>query len=113
MPHCIIEYSQKLESSLDIKALVQCVHSSTLASGLFSEQAIKSRAIAYEHYQTGGSDGPFIHITIRLFDGRTGEQKAALSRAVLDDVIGQMKDVGSVTVEIVDIDKASYSSHPG
>ncbi len=111
MPHCIIEYSKALESTLNIKTLVQCVHSSVAASGLFSEKAIKTRAIAYPHHQTATSEGSFIHITIRLFDGRTEEQKIALSHAVLDDAVRQVKDVASITVETVNIHKASYASH--
>ncbi len=112
MPHCIIEYAQELESSLDIKALVQCVHESAMASGLFSEKAIKTRAIAVEYFRTGTSEQAFIHVTVRLFDGRTTEQKAALSRAVLEDVIGLVGKLKNVTVEITEIDQACYSSRP-
>jgi 5-carboxymethyl-2-hydroxymuconate isomerase len=54
---------------------VRVVHSSVFASGLFEEASINSRAIEFAYYQTGLSDTSFIHITLKILQGRNHQQK--------------------------------------
>ncbi len=107
MPHCIIEYSDDLEG----KPLVEAVHQSALDSGLFSSLGsdIKVRAMPYSHYKTGSIEISFVHVTLKILSGRTGEQKSSLTEKVLKQ-LKALNFIGcSLSVEVVDIDTASYA----
>lgn len=108
MPHCIIEYSKNLENKLSIKELVSLVHGSVFASELFEESSIKTRAIEFTYYQTGLSDSPFIHITLKILQGRDHQQKKDLTKLVSDKVSEVLQPPVSLTVEVMDIEKVSY-----
>jgi 5-carboxymethyl-2-hydroxymuconate isomerase len=108
MPHCIIEYSKDLENKLSIKELVSLVHGSVFASELFEESSIKTRAIEFTYYQTGLSDSPFIHITLKILQGRDHQQKKALTKLVIDKVSEVIPPPISLSVEVMDIEKVSY-----
>ncbi len=113
MPHCIIEYSKKLENEVDPKLMINAAHQGALASGLFEESHLKSRAISYQHYKTGAKDLRFIHITARILSGRTLEQKADLSQNILAQFKVLLERRGlsaiSVTVEVGDMEREAYS----
>ena len=49
-----------------------------------------------------------MHVTLRLLDGRSDEQKAMLSESVLGRIEPLLPAVASVGVEIVDMHRASY-----
>ena len=108
MPHCVIEYSQDVADGRAISDLVAAVHAGALASGLFPEYDIKTRAIGYCHHQTGLTHDSFVHVAIHLLDGRSDAQKATLSEGVLQHIEPLLTDVVSVGVEIVDIHRDSY-----
>lgn len=112
MPHCIIEHS----SSIDSNTLIPLVFNASLASTLFEKDGsdIKVRALPFEHYQTGtvqstSSQLDFIHVTMRILSGRNTEQKLMLSNLVLESLKPLALKACSTSVEVVDIDRASYS----
>lgn len=111
MPHCIIEYSKPLEELIAIDELLKTVHRGALASGLFEEADIKTRAIAYANFQIGTDEAntaSFAHITIRLLSGRSDTQKSNASRAVLQAVADLNAPIDSITVEVVEMPKGAY-----
>ena len=108
MPHCIIEYSKSIESSLDVNALLLGVHQTVVASPLFEAKSIKIRAIAYEHYLIGGEKKSFIHITLRMLSGRNYQQKMHLTQSLIDKLSDIAKPPISMSVEVMDIEKVSY-----
>ncbi len=108
MPHVIIEHSADVAGQIDIGELVDAVHAGTLASGLFDEYDIKTRATGYAHHRTGQSSDSFVHVAVHLLDGRDDAQKSALSHAVLAQIEPLLPRVVSVGVEIIDIHRASY-----
>ena len=112
MPHCIIEYS----SSIDSKTLIPLVFNASVESSLFEKDGsdIKVRVVPFTHYQTGGlqsatAQADFIHVTMRILSGRNTEQKLMLSKLVLESLTTLSLKGCSTSVEIVDIDRASYS----
>lgn len=109
MPHCIVEYAKKLEQTLGVNELLGLVHQAAVESELFEEPSIKTRAIAYDHCLTGGKEQPFIHITVKILFGRNHQQKKDLSRLMLSKIKDLANESMSVSVEVVDIDKTSYS----
>lgn len=113
MPHCIIEYSQALEKELSPADMIEAAHDGAVASTLFDESHIKSRALPYKDYKTGELDLRFIHITAKLISGRTIEQKLELSNCIqaeFKEVISK-KNLSkiSVTVDIRDLEKETYT----
>ena len=108
MPHCIIDYSQDVAAQLDIDTLIEAVHLGAMDSALFPEYDIKTRAIEFAQHRTGQTRDSFVHVAVHLLDGRSDEQKAGLSEAVLARIEPLLPAVVSVGVEICDMHRASY-----
>ena len=108
MPHCIIDYSADVADTVDIGQLMEAVHLGAMDSGLFPEYDIKTRATAFEQHRTGQTRDSFVHVAVHLLDGRSDEQKIALSEAVLARIEPMLPGVVSVGVETCDIHRASY-----
>ena len=108
MPHIIIEYSAEVAEKIDISKIVDAAHQGAMASDLFPEYDIKTRAIGYTLHRTGQTRDSFVHLAVHLLDGRTDAQKSMLSECVLSTVEPLLAEVVSVGVEIVDIHRASY-----
>ena len=111
MPHCIIEFSNGLKSQTDIELLMNKVTEGSLASGLFELKDIKTRAIAYDYFQSAGKveDADFIHVEVKLLAGRNMLQRKLLSKSVLDAILSLGLKRISVTVEINDLDTECYA----
>ncbi|WGL17851.1 5-carboxymethyl-2-hydroxymuconate Delta-isomerase [Microbulbifer bruguierae] len=113
MPHLVIEYSQKLEEMLSIPALVSSGQQAMSESGLFNPSAIKTRALPYQDFVLGknheGASDLFIHAEVRILEGRTTEQKEALSAAIFNCLCEAAPEVPEISVEVREMEKASYS----
>lgn len=107
MPHCIIEYSDTLD--IPPSRLVEAVHQAVVESALFDTSHIKTRAMAYEHFQLADNSRDFIHVTIRLHGGRTAQQKQHLTASILQALHKLRLTAITVTAEAVDIDSDSYA----
>ena len=112
MPHCIIEHS----SSLDSNTLIPLVFHASLASSLFEKDGrdIKVRVVPFNQYQTGVFQSDvaqvdFIHVTLKILSGRNTQQKLMLSNLVLSSLETLVLKACSISVEVVDIDRASYA----
>jgi len=107
MPHCIVEHSAELAA----ETLIAQVFSGAFGSGLFEADGadIKVRTVAYSHYCTGPRKSAFVHVALKILSGRTLAQKQHLSAIVLAHL--RQLDIAdcSLTVEVVDIDRASYA----
>jgi 5-carboxymethyl-2-hydroxymuconate isomerase len=114
MPHCIIEYSEELTQTVDIKALMSCVFLAATQSALFSTGDIKVRAIPYNDFYAETENETnnkqlFIHVCCKILSGRHLEQRQKLSELVLSHLnIFAIKSV-SISVEIVDMERESYN----
>lgn len=107
MPHCIVEHS----ASLDGELILPLVFAGAMTSALFEADGsdIKVRSIAYQSYITGKARSDFVHVVLKILAGRTPAQKEMLSRSVLTKLQTLELPRCSLTVEIVDIERASYS----
>ncbi|MEE9415606.1 MAG: hypothetical protein V3V01_10000 [Acidimicrobiales bacterium] len=92
MPHITIEYSTNIAEHHDIAALVEAVHSAALTNGLAAIEALRTRAVAREHFliADGHPDNAFVAISARIGPGRDAEAKAKFLAAVLDAAEGQV-----------------------
>ncbi len=109
MPHCTIEYAKEIEQSVSASGLVQRVHAGAVKSGLFDESHIKTRAIAFEYFKTGTGSMPFIHVSLKILSGRDQAQKKLLTRCVLEELKGIDIEHLSLTVDVRDMDRETYS----
>lgn len=112
MPHLVIEYAQQLEDTVSIATLVKNGQQAMNGSGLFNASAIKTRAVPYRDYALGNDESGnkmFIHAEVRILEGRTIEQKEALSAAIFNSLCESAPDVPEISVEVRDMQKASYS----
>ena len=109
MPHCIIEYSKDLKKEIDIETIISKTYQGALSTKLFTPSDIKTRAIAYKNYQTASKKENFIHINVKILSGRTIEQKKMISETILSKFTTiDIKPI-SISVEISELEKESYS----
>lgn len=109
MPHVIIEYAKDLANDSQLEALLNVVHQAVSDSHLFEVDNIKTRMIPVTHYRVGRDAGKFIHVQLRIHQGRNENQKRTLTHAILKAIQTQKLTVTVVTVEVVDMDRVSYA----
>lgn len=111
MPHMIIEFSHGLASDERIGNMMDAVHQAALSTDLFEESHIKIRMVPILYFLTANSRDSFLHAQLRIKSGRKPEQKKMLSEAVLASIKDQHWPVKRITVEVVDMDRDSYSRY--
>ena len=107
MPHIVVEHSEDLPVLPQV--LVDKVHQATYASGLFTMESIKTRAIAYQHYALGDGKEGFIHICAYIVAGRTDEQKKALVQTLLECLSTYCRDSDCLSVDVRDLNPQVYT----
>lgn len=115
MPHCILEYSANLPEVPDFQVLFQQLHDVLMASGQFTLDDIKSRAIRHDVFRIGDGDPrrTFVTMNLRLLSGRSDEVKAELSRSVLallERAFARTlaESICSLTVHVSELYRPSY-----
>jgi len=109
MPHAILHHSDLGALGVTPERLADAVFDGLEASELFDANDIKVRIVPVTHFRNGRNDYSFIHADVRIMPGRTREQKAAMADMVLAAVKALDTNVASVTVEVFDIDRATYA----
>lgn len=108
MPHFIIDCSADILRQRNANEIMQAVYDTAAASGLFAEGDIKVRIHPYEYYQLGEAKKDFIHIFGNIMEGRTTEQKAALSKSIIERLNEMFPDVSILSMNIREFEKATY-----
>lgn len=85
MPHVIVEYSANIEGSVEIGALLGDLHQAMLDSGLAEIAALRTRAERRDQYRIadGNSKNAFVHIVVRMREGRAKEALQRLGESLL------------------------------
>ena len=109
MPHLIIEYSANAADHVDIDRLVDALHDAALASGVAALDALRTRAVARDHYAVADRhpDNAFVAVTARLGAGRShDDQQRFLDTLIdtLDDTVGAAGRTMMLSVEYQEID---------
>ncbi len=107
MPHCIIEHSLTLDPNL----LLEAVCKGAIDSALFETSDIKTRTVAYEHFQTNASQRDFVHVVVKILSGRSLDQQTELAQLVLSQLKALALASTSLTVEVVEMQRESYAKH--
>lgn len=108
MPHVIIEFTEGMASDVHIELLLDALHTRIAATGLFEAEHIRLRAYPIRFHRCGGSRSHFLHAQLRIHTGRSDAQKSALSSAVLATLREQALAAEVITVEVVELERASY-----
>lgn len=114
MPHLTLEYTSNLAGFAPARALA-AINAASVASGLFGESDIKSRALALDCFQVGVEAVPrgFVHVRIALLAGRGSEERKTLAAAVLAALAPTVDAPPGIeiqlSVETVELDRPSYA----
>ena len=108
MPHFVFEYSRQNCDAKTVKKLLATAHEVGAASNVMSADDIKARAIGYDDFQFAGDIDSFVHVTIRLLEGRTDAQKESLSVQMRTRLRAMLPDVDSISVDIRDMNPIAY-----
>ena len=109
MPHCIIEYSNGLTELVTPRELIDAVYAGTKESRIFDDNDIKVRALSYAHHKTVDDTSGLIHVTLKTLAGRSLHRKEKLSALVLSKLDELPLFNVHITVEVLEIEVASYS----
>ena len=118
VPHIVLEYSDDLDPLPDLRAVFGAVHRVLADVAGAPVDNSKSRARAVDAYIADGDESAaMVHLDIRLMEGRTTEQKAAVSQACLDILVEAFAAAAAnrelqTTVAISDFDRATYAKDP-
>ncbi|MGM4896323.1 5-carboxymethyl-2-hydroxymuconate Delta-isomerase [Tardiphaga sp. 839_C3_N1_4] len=109
MPHLVIEHSTDGHGGLfDATSLMQALHDAAAATGVMQARDVKVRAMAYVDYLLARERDGFCHVTVFMLEGRTPEQKVAVSEALRAAMARLLPQTKSLSVDIRDMDPVAY-----
>lgn len=118
MPQLTLEYTENV-SPVDFKALFSALHGILTDIGGVRIGNCKSRAVRHSdfHIADGAPEGAFVHLTVRVLDGRSLEWKTKLGAAMLETVkahYGHTLDALAlqITVHISELERNTYFKWP-
>lgn len=87
---------------------MQAVYEVADATGLFAKNDIKVRINPYTYYKLGENKKDFIHVFAHIMEGRSTEQKAALSRKMIERLNELFPDVSILSMNVQEFELATY-----
>ena len=108
MPHFIIDCSENIIKIKKPNEIMQVVHDTAEASGLFEKGDIKVRLNPFQYYNLGNSKDDFIHIFANMMEGRNTVQKAELSKNIVSSLKLIFPNVPIISINIRDFEKSTY-----
>ena len=108
MPHFILDCSESVLVSQDEEFIIEQVHQVAHATALFQEGDIKVRLNPYQKYSVGNNKDDFIHVFAHVMQGRSTEQKAALSKQVVAKLAALFPHITNIAMNVSEFEKATY-----
>ncbi|QSX73828.1 hypothetical protein HIV01_011330 [Lysobacter arenosi] len=108
MPHFVVDCSQAILKIQDEESIITRLHRVVNASGLFQESDIKIRVNPFAINSVGGGREDFIHTFAWIMEGRTVEQRAALSKAIVTELAAMFPELPRIAVNVAEFEKATY-----
>lgn len=108
MPHFVVDCSQEILRIHDEESIIARLHRVVNASGLFEEADIKIRIRPFGIHAVGGRREDFIHTFAWIMQGRSVEQRAALSKAIVGELAGMFPLLPRIAVNIAEFEQATY-----
>ena len=110
MPHFIIDCSENIIQQKSPDDIMQAVYDVAEAVGLFAANDIKVRLRPYRYFKLGTGKKDFIHIFGHIMEGRSAEQRANLSKKIIERLNEMFPDISILSVNISEFEKATYSN---
>jgi len=110
MPHFIIDCSENIIQLKNPEVIMQTVYDAAESTGLFAKNDIKVRIRPFKYFKLGEDKKDFIHVFGNIMEGRSTEQKAALSKKIISTLNEMFPDVSILSINIREFEKATYSN---
>lgn len=110
MPHFIIDCSENIIEQESPEEIMRAVYDVAEATGLFAVNDIKVRLRPYRYFKLAKGKRDFIHVFGHIMEGRSTEQKANLSRRIIERLNEMLPDVSILSINIGEFEKATYSN---
>jgi 5-carboxymethyl-2-hydroxymuconate isomerase len=111
MPHFIIDCSESVLGLADPNELMRSVFAAAESTGLFAGSGvggIKVRLNPYRYFTNVDGREHFVHVFANIMEGRTQEQKKALSEIVVRTLKELLPAVDIISMNIRNFEKATY-----
>ena len=110
MPHFILDCTEKILENHSEERILEQVHKTANATGIFREKDIKVRLNVYRKFLAGGGKEDFIHVFAYIMSGRNTDQKAALSKAIVQKLSTMFPDIPRIAMNVAEFEKSTYFS---
>jgi len=110
MPHFIIDCSENVIQQKSPDEIMQAVYEAAEGTGLFGTNDIKVRLRPFQYFKLGEDKKDFVHIFGNIMEGRSTDQKADLSRRIIERVNEILPDISILSINIREFEKATYSN---
>jgi 5-carboxymethyl-2-hydroxymuconate isomerase len=98
MPHIVVHHS----ASVDVSALLPALHQTLSQQPTVDPASVKTRALSFDQAWVGQGQAPFVHIEVRLLQGRTPDILQVIKDALVHEAHGYLTVPPVVlTMEIV------------
>ncbi len=111
MPHIVVEYSANIRGRIGPDDLVKRVHEAALRTGVFPIGGIRTRAAERSCYRIadGHPDNAFVHIVLRIRQGRDLETRRRAGEEVFREVCTHLEPLFEhaplgISLEVQEID---------
>lgn len=108
MPHISMEFSEGLERNYDMQLVCEKLFKELSDGTVFEAADIKVRAKPVAYFYIGTNPQTFVHATLLLMEGRDEATRTALNRTIIETLRELLPDVGSITVQDLEITRATY-----
>lgn len=108
MPHFIIDCSESVIQQKTPGEIMQTVYDVAESTGLFADNDIKVRIRPYEYFKLGKSKIDFIHVFGNIMEGRSTEQKADLSKRIIEELNKMFPNISVLSINISEFEKSTY-----
>jgi 5-carboxymethyl-2-hydroxymuconate isomerase len=108
MPHFIIDCSENIIQLKTPDEIMQTVYDAAESTGLFAKNDIKVRIRPFGYFKLGEDKKDFIHVFGNIMEGRSTEQKAALSKKIIQRLNDLFPGVTILSINVREFEKATY-----
>ena len=108
MPHFVVDCSKGILQIHSEESIIARLHRVVNSSGLFEESDIKIRIHPFEIHAAGGRRDDFIHTFAWIMQGRSVEQRAALSKAIVGALAEMFPLLPRIAANIAEFERAAY-----
>jgi 5-carboxymethyl-2-hydroxymuconate isomerase len=92
VPHIVVEYSANIRDRIDLPGLIDALHATAIATGVFPAGGTRTRAAERAHYRIadGHPDNGFVHVAMTIGAGRDPATKQRAAQAVFDALVAHL-----------------------